>query len=178
MVWGRPRCVWARESIPHGLVPHPLSPLRPAWGPVVPRGPRGLCWPYTGLQNGRRTQRAPPSRHPLRSATAATDHALAARAPGAWGIPWTEEPGGLQSMRLQRVGHDLTTKSGGLPSHLEQRPKSSECLQRQGDHPSMSLPPRRSCCPAPPTQCSPVASVLPHAQGMNGGVHTNSRTGF
>ena len=32
--------------------------------------------------NGRRTQRAPPSRHPLRSATAATDHALAARAPG------------------------------------------------------------------------------------------------
>ena len=28
----------------------------------------------------------------------------------AWRIPWTEEPGGLQSMRLQRVGHDLTTK--------------------------------------------------------------------
>ena len=24
----------------------------------------------------------------------------------AWIIPWTEEPGGLQSMRLQRVGHD------------------------------------------------------------------------
>ena len=23
----------------------------------------------------------------------------------AWNIPWTEEPGGLQSMRLQRVGH-------------------------------------------------------------------------
>ena len=23
-----------------------------------------------------------------------------------WKIPWTEEPGGLQSMRLQRVGHD------------------------------------------------------------------------
>ena len=23
----------------------------------------------------------------------------------AWRIPWTEEPGGLQSMRLQRVGH-------------------------------------------------------------------------
>ena len=28
----------------------------------------------------------------------------------AWEIPWTEEPGGLQSMGLQRVGHDLTTK--------------------------------------------------------------------
>ena len=24
----------------------------------------------------------------------------------AWKIPWMEEPGGLQSMRLQRVGHD------------------------------------------------------------------------
>ena len=28
----------------------------------------------------------------------------------AWKIPWTEEPGGLQSMGLQRVGHDLVTK--------------------------------------------------------------------
>ena len=24
----------------------------------------------------------------------------------AWKIPWTEEPGGLQSMWLQRVGHN------------------------------------------------------------------------
>ena len=24
----------------------------------------------------------------------------------AWRIPWTEEPGGLQSIELQRVGHD------------------------------------------------------------------------
>ena len=24
----------------------------------------------------------------------------------AWKIPWTEEPGRLKSMRLQRVGHD------------------------------------------------------------------------
>ena len=24
----------------------------------------------------------------------------------AWKLPWTEEPGGLQSMRLQRAGHD------------------------------------------------------------------------
>ena len=27
----------------------------------------------------------------------------------AWEIPWTEEPDGLQSMRSQRVGHDLVT---------------------------------------------------------------------
>ena len=28
----------------------------------------------------------------------------------AWGIPWREEPGGLQSMGSQRVGHDLATE--------------------------------------------------------------------
>ena len=28
----------------------------------------------------------------------------------AWEIPWPEEPGGLQSMGLQRVGHDLATE--------------------------------------------------------------------
>ena len=27
----------------------------------------------------------------------------------AWEIPWTEEPGRLQSMGLQRAGHDLVT---------------------------------------------------------------------
>ena len=27
----------------------------------------------------------------------------------AWKIPWTEEPGRLQSMGLQRVGHDSST---------------------------------------------------------------------
>ena len=28
----------------------------------------------------------------------------------AWEILWTEEPGGLQSMGSQRIGHDLRTK--------------------------------------------------------------------
>ena len=28
----------------------------------------------------------------------------------AWEIPWTEEPGGLLSMGLQSVGHNLATK--------------------------------------------------------------------
>ena len=29
----------------------------------------------------------------------------------AWEIPWTEEPGGLQSMGSQRVEHNLATKT-------------------------------------------------------------------
>ena len=29
----------------------------------------------------------------------------------AWRIPWTEEPGGLQSMGWQRVGHDSAAKT-------------------------------------------------------------------
>ena len=35
--------------------------------------------------------------------------------PLAWKIPWMEEPGGLQSMGLLRVGHDLATKP---PNHM------------------------------------------------------------
>ena len=45
----------------------------------------------------------------------------------AWKIPWTEEPGGLQSMGSQRVRHDSTyiyvedvgRKLGSLPSSAE-----------------------------------------------------------
>ena len=29
----------------------------------------------------------------------------------AWGMSWTEEPGGLQSMGLQRIGHDGVTST-------------------------------------------------------------------
>ena len=43
----------------------------------------------------------------------------------AWRIPWREEPGGLQSMWLQRVGHNLTTKQqqqcSGISEHLTKR---------------------------------------------------------
>ena len=33
----------------------------------------------------------------------------------AWRIPWTEEPGGLQSIGSQRVGHYLATKPPPIP---------------------------------------------------------------
>ena len=32
----------------------------------------------------------------------------------AWSIPWTEEPGGLQSMVSQRVGHSLAHTHSAL----------------------------------------------------------------
>ena len=38
--------------------------------------------------------------HPLEEGTATHSSILA------WGTPWTEEPGGLQSTGLQRVGQD------------------------------------------------------------------------
>ena len=37
----------------------------------------------------------------------------------AWEIPWTEEPGRLQLMGSQRVGHDLGTTSPPPRSPLE-----------------------------------------------------------
>ena len=58
----------------------------------------------------------------------------------AWGIPWTEEPGGLQSMGLQRVRHDWATEqqqptwlqgrnasaAEALPLYCEQSPETQE----------------------------------------------------
>ena len=35
----------------------------------------------------------------------------------AWESPWTEEPGGLQSMGLQRVRHDLVTEATHTHTH-------------------------------------------------------------
>ena len=34
----------------------------------------------------------------------------------AWKIPWTEEPGGLQFMGLQRIGHDLVAERVHSPA--------------------------------------------------------------
>ena len=35
----------------------------------------------------------------------------------AWETPWMEKPGGLQSMRLQKAGHDLATKQQHTDNH-------------------------------------------------------------
>ena len=54
----------------------------------------------------------------------------------AWRIPWTEEPGGLQSMGLQRVGHNrathththtVTTAGGSLQGHSFVNRSSLNC---------------------------------------------------
>ena len=50
----------------------------------------------------------------------------------AWRIPWTEEPGGLQSMGSQRVGHDLVTK------------QQQTGLRRRQWHPTPVLLPSKS----------------------------------
>ena len=44
------------------------------------------------------------SEDPLKEERAAHSSILARR------IPWTEEPGGLQSMGLQRIGHDCLSR--------------------------------------------------------------------
>ena len=37
----------------------------------------------------------------------------------AWEIPWTEEPGGLQSMRSLRVRHNLVTERAHMRTHAQ-----------------------------------------------------------
>ena len=43
----------------------------------------------------------------------------------AWRIPWTEEPGRLQSMGLQRVRHDLSTKEREREREREREGRSN-----------------------------------------------------
>ena len=40
----------------------------------------------------------------------------------AWKIPWAEEPGGLQSMQLQRVGHNWETECVHTHKHQNHDP--------------------------------------------------------
>ena len=48
----------------------------------------------------------------------------------AWKIPWTEEPGRLQSMGLQRVRHDWVTSLSFPFSYLSKRWFASFCFQK------------------------------------------------
>ena len=50
----------------------------------------------------------------------------------AWEIPWTEEPGGLQSVGLQRVRHDWATELAHTQDHWRPRAlavRVSKCIE-------------------------------------------------
>ena len=51
----------------------------------------------------------------------------------AWGIPWTEEPGRLQYMVLQRVRHDSVTKQ-------QQQQQQTNSVHTQGEKQIRSFP--------------------------------------
>ena len=50
----------------------------------------------------------------------------------AWGIPWTEEPGGLQSMGSQRVIHDWVTEHAHTAALHVKVKGLSTATKRQG----------------------------------------------
>ena len=80
-----------------------------------------------------------------------------------WRIPWTEEPGGLQSMGLQRVRHDST-------STTEQRIKvhrnaGVEHMLCRTDEETATL----MLSPNPPTACLRMVTVLSWKTGCKSG---------
>ena len=52
----------------------------------------------------------------------------------AWEIPWTEEPGGLRSMGLHRVGHDLVTIQQHSSKHYALSFKKQQQQQQTHTH--------------------------------------------
>jgi len=65
---------------------------------MVPGGSDGKDSSYN-VGDRREADSIPGSGNPLEKGLTARSSILA------WRIPWTEEPGGLQSMESQRVGH-------------------------------------------------------------------------
>ena len=73
----------------------------------------GLPWWHSGKESAcqcRRPGSNPGSEDPLEKEMATHSNILA------WEIPWTEEPGGLQSMGSQRVGHNLAIEQIQQPT--------------------------------------------------------------
>ena len=58
----------------------------------------------------------------------------------AWRIPWTEEPGGLQSMGLQRAGHDWATFTS---LHIPRKKRKTDMVDSYQYQPWCA--PSRSC---------------------------------
>ena len=66
----------------------------------------------------------------------------------AWILPWTEEPGGLQSMGLQRVGRSRETKQPGWePASLALRPALGTAPKLFLQHQPRDLPHPTAACP-------------------------------
>ena len=57
----------------------------------------------------------------------------------AWEIPWAEEPGGLQSMGSQRVGHNLATQQQQKQYQGQHGTWLSVPYQRRASRPPMGL---------------------------------------
>ena len=92
----------------------------------------------------------------------------------AWRIPWTDEPGGLQSMRSQRVRHDWVTKHADTHtlsysvevhpgSHWAKKSCQWDCLPSAGSKGhtiSLSFPAFKGFSPVPPNNvfCSLISS--------------------
>ena len=79
----------------------------------------------------------------------------------AWKIPWTEEPCGLQSMGMQRIGHNWATDTQyrSMLFLLFSHPVMSNSLQPHGLHHT------RPSCP------SPSPGVGPNSYPLHQGCH-------
>ena len=59
----------------------------------------------------------------------------------AWRIPWTEEPGGLQSIGSQRVGHEQSDLAGTHLSEITVTSKLLLATQCRADFQNFHCPP-------------------------------------
>ena len=83
-----------------------------------------------------------------------------------WRIPWTEEPGGLQSMRSQRVRHDCDwAHRSEVGTESPEPPGSTDAylettLEKLGFR-TNSFPVLKTAAPPPPPTLTPCPSLHP-----------------
>ena len=110
----------------------------------------------------------------------------------AWKIPWTEKPGGLQSMGSRRVGHDWGDLAAAAAAAVKWGwPKPKQGVRGSGQDPSALVHPNNPCftvksgrsqatggqpctltvaysITAPPRPCKASVSSVPWGQPHNG----------
>ena len=97
----------------------------------------------------------------------------------AWKIPWTEEPGGLQPMGSQRVGHEWASSwsfwgEEMVPENLRCSPKAPELLMAEPElwqrtpscQASWSWPLTRCPCRKLESKVCPRASLVAQWEGI------------
>ena len=93
----------------------------------------------------------------------------------AWKIPWTEEPGGLQSMESQRIRHDWVTEHVCMHTHTHTHTHTH--MFTHTFHGVHGKPLKYSCCKNPTNSMKRQKDMIPEDKPRPGQKVSNMLSG-